>query len=342
MLREFAMYFLTTDQIRAVFLFRPKAPVFGRPSGRPSSRPGLKPRAAMALISLMLFSFPSLLWAGSATDYKNRPLDVRVERLERLMSSQKQLEFLYRLKQLQKENQELRNLLEQQANEIRQLKRQQRQLYQDIDHRLGKAGGQTSTTQVITAQPEQQKKSAAPVEVIDKSTVRESKYGITEREEILVEQPEKSASQPSRISSDSEKPPVAVRKPMTAKQRQAEQKAYQKAYDELRARRYNTAREAFSKFIKQYPYGRYAHIAQYWIAESSYAQRNYEQAIADYQRLLDVYPFSPKKAEAELKKAYSYYELGKKEQTRKTLRQLLDNYPDTTEAGQARRLLKKL
>ena len=46
--------------------------------------------------------------------------------------------------------------------------------------------------------------------------------------------------------------------------------------------------------------------------------------------------------EAELKKAFSYYELGDKTSTRKTLEQLLANYPDTTEAGQAKRLLKKL
>ncbi len=138
------------------------------------------------------------------------------------------------------------------------------------------------------------------------------------------------------------KPPVATIKPMSEKERKAEQKAYQKAYDELRALRYNKARDSFSQFIQQYPSGRYAHIAQYWVAESSYAQGNYQQAIIDYQLLLDVYPFSPKKAEAELKKAFSYYELGNKEKARRTLDELLRTYPDTTEAGQAKRLLKKL
>ncbi|NOQ78574.1 MAG: tetratricopeptide repeat protein, partial [Gammaproteobacteria bacterium] len=112
--------------------------------------------------------------------------------------------------------------------------------------------------------------------------------------------------------------------------------------DELRARRYNKARDSFIALIAKYPSGRYAHIAQYWVAEASYAQRNFEQAIIDYQLLLDVYPFSPKKAAAQLKKAYSYYESGNKDAARNTLNQLLINYPDTTEAGQAKRLLKQL
>lgn len=284
----------------------------------------------------------------SSSDYKNRPLDVRVDRLERLMSSQKQLELLYRMQQLQKENQQLRSLLEEQSNEIHQLKQQQRELYADLNRRLNQMEGLRNTQDSVATSPSgevnvPQGKPALP-EVVDKSTVKPSLYGVTQREEVLVdgaseaEVSKKDATQGDRTA----KPPVATIKPMSEKERKAEQKAYQKAYDELTARQYNKARESFMAFIQAYPSGRYAHIAQYWVAESSYALRNYDQAVRDYQLLLDVYPFSPKKAEAELKKAYSYYELGDKKNARRTLDQLLINYPDTTEAGQAKRLLKKL
>ena len=279
-------------------------------------------------------------------DYKNRPLDVRVERLERLMSSQKQLELLYRMKQLQEENQQLRSLLEEQSNEIHQLGQQQRQLYEDLNRRLGQMEGGTPIVTIpesVTAKESSSVvdvKTPVAVEVVEKSTVKPSNYGVTQREEIVVDEKkaEPKEVEPAPVS----KPQVATIKPMSEKQRKAEQLAYQKAYDELRAKQYNKAHDSFLAFIQNYPHGRYAHIAQYWVAESSYAQKNYKQAILDYQHLLDVYPFSPKKAEAELKKAYSYYELGEKENTRKTLKQLLTNYPDTTEAGQAKRMLKKL
>ena len=275
------------------------------------------------LLIMITGSMPSVF---AAEDYKNRPLDVRVDRLERMMSSQKQLELLYRMKQLQEENQQLRSLLEGHSNEIRLLKQQQRELYSDLNRRLGQSESGLVQSPDLTAQPDK------PVEIIDKSSIKQANYGVTERQEVIAE----------TAVNNEKKPPVAVIKPMSEKERKAEQKAYQKAYDELRALRYNKARDSFVQFIQQYPSGRYAHIAQYWIAESSYAQGNFEQAIIDYQLLLDVYPFSPKKAEAQLKKAYSYYEVGDKEKTRRTLDELLRTFPDTTEAGQAKRLLRKL
>ncbi|MDX2506368.1 MAG: tol-pal system protein YbgF [Gammaproteobacteria bacterium] len=306
---------------------------------------------AVLLLTMITGSMASVFAESRAfdsSDIKNRPLDVRVDRLERLMSSQKQLELLYRMKQLQEENQQLRGLLEDQSNEIRLLKQQQRELYADLNRRLSQMEGgsaQSSDSASVLMNPvESAEQDSSNIQVIDKSTVKHSIYGVTEREEIVVGGDNDKVKKSTDLSESgtASKPPVAVIKPMSEKERKAEQKAYQKAYDELRALRYNKARDSFTQFIQQYPSGRYAHIAQYWVAESSYAQHNYEQAIVDYQLLLDVYPFSPKKAEAELKKAYSYYELGQKQKARRTLDELLITYPDTTEAGQAKRLIKKL
>lgn len=293
-------------------------------------------RLSITVLLMLIASCFNSVYAGSESDYKNRPLDARVDRLERLMSSQKQLELLYRMKQLQQENQQLRSLLEEQSNELRILKQQQRELYSDLNRRLSQMeGGDNAAVDAsdLSGRALEQVPAAETLDlsvpaVVDKSSVSDAAYGVTQREEIVV--------------ATKSKPPVATIKPMSKKERQAEQKMYQQAYDELRARRYSKARDSFIEFIKKYPSGRYAHIAQYWVAESSYAQRNYEQAIIDYQLLSDVYPFSPKKAEAELKKAYSYYELGNKNTARNTLNQLLINYPGTTEAGQAKRLLKQL
>ena len=303
-----------------------------------NKRPVIK--LSLSILLPVLISLFNFVYAESGDDYKNRPLDVRVERLERLMSSQKQLELLYRVKQLQQENQQLRGLLEEQNNDMRILKQQQRELYSDLSRRLNQVEGidhkagdapklsEAALKQTTEAEIVPPEKVALPV-VLDKSSVGEAKYGVTQREEVSV----------TEIKS---KPAVATIKPMSKKDRQAEQTMYQQAYDELSARRYSKARDSFIELIEKYPSGRYAHIAQYWIAEASYTQGNYEQAIIDYQLLLDVYPFSPKKAEAELKKAYSYNELGNKDAARNTLNQLLINYPDTTEAGQAKRLLKQL
>ena len=295
-------------------------------------------------------------FAESETDYKKRPLDVRVDRLERLTSSQKQLELLYRMNQLQEENQQLRSLLEEQANEMHLIKQQQRELYTDLNRRLSQMEGGDTSKMANSVKPEDKQSATGTAEpvlspakkapakkdlpvVLDKSSSEQAKYGTAGREGVTVSHGKRQtiAAQPVE-----EKKAVYKKIPMSKKERLQEQKAYQKAYDELRARRYSKARDSFVAFIHKYPGGSYAHIAQYWVAESSYAQQNYEQAIIDYQLLLDFYPMSPKKAEAELKKAYSFYELGTKETARQTLNQLLMNYPETTEAGQAKRLLKQL
>lgn len=294
---------------------------------RITTYPVMKQSMAVLLL-MMIISLLNSVCAASGSDDKNRPLDVRVDRLERLMSSQKQLELLYRMKQLQQENQQLRSLLDEQSNEIRILKQHQRELYSDLNRRLSQM---ESTDDAISSNAPKLLAQTEEPAVLDKSTVGQAKYGVTERVEVVV-----------TTTEAKNKPAVATIKPMSEKERKEEQKSYQQAYDELRARRYSKARDSFDKFIQQYPSGRYAHIAQYWVAESSYVQRNYEQAIIDYQLLLDVYPFSPKKAEAELKKAYSYYELGNNDSARQTLNHLLISYPNTTEAGQARRLLKQL
>lgn len=125
-------------------------------------------------------------------------------------------------------------------------------------------------------------------------------------------------------------------------QTQGEQQSYQKAFDLLRALRYDKAIQAFRDFIRQFPAGRYAHIAQYWIGEANYAQRRFADAIVDYQALLDNYSNSPKLAEAMLKIGYSQFELKQYEQARNSLDSLIRSYPGTTEAGQGQNLLQKI
>ncbi len=142
--------------------------------------------------------------------------------------------------------------------------------------------------------------------------------------------------------------PVATDKPEPVAEQKSkydlakEQKAYQTAFDLLRDLRYDKSIVSFRSFLKDYPDGRYAHIAQYWIGEANYAQRNFKNAISDYQELIKRYPSSPKMAEAMLKISYSYYELNDLKMADQNLQRLITSYPDSTEAGQARNLQKKV
>jgi tol-pal system protein YbgF len=239
-------------------------------------------------------------------------VDARLERVEKLVNSQSLLDMAERLDAMETEIQQLRGTVEEQQHTIEGLKERQRELYLDIDRRLSRferEGGGTSMT--------------APMAAPDTPSGG---------------QPLTSAA-PSTPAAAA---PVAAPAASDANPMQQEREAYQKAFDTLRELRYAQATQEFRAFLKKYPNGRYGHIAQYWLGEASYAQRNFKQAIIDYQALLQGYPSSPKRAEAMLKIGYSQHELKQDDAAKKTLDQLIKLYPDSTEAGQARNLLKQI
>ncbi len=266
---------------------------------------------SLIIVVLILICLSPFSYVSSAQDAS---LSARIDHLEALVSTQQSLILLSRLRSLQQEVQQLRTLLEEQTHTISTLKQQQGVFYSELNQRFNQ------------------------LEDLDTVSIH--------KPQIKNDSPMLEMSIESNIENVAKKPALVMIKPMikamSATEYKAEKKAYQLAYNKLQSHQYHQARELFVSFIKKYPTGQYAHIAQYWMAEMSYTQHSYKQAIIDYQRLLDVYPLSPKKAEAELKKAYSFYELEDKKHAKNILNQLLISYPKTTEANQAKRLLKKM
>lgn len=232
----------------------------------------------------------------------------RVKRLERILDNQGLVDMLLRIENMQNELQILRGEIELHNHELEQIKQRQRDLYVDIDRRLLRMERDGAQPGAVAA--------PAPGKAAKGSSASTSP-----------------AAESGSAQSATAKPAADFAN---------EQKAYQHAFDLLRDLRYDQAVTAFQKFIKTYPEGRYAHIAQYWIGEANYAQRKFSQAIKDYQKLIDKYPKSPKLAEAMLKIGYSQYELKKYKQAESTLKTLAQNYPGTTEAGQAQNLIQKI
>jgi len=254
----------------------------------------------------------SLSSTGLAQDTSNMSVEERLKRLEQILDSQGLVDIMLKVESLQGEVQRLQGQSEEQSHALQELKKRQRDLYIDIDRRLlqiernapaGTAGIPGATATAAGATAAQSSGS--------KSTTQ-SKAAVT--------------------AGAMTAPPLL----------QGEQQAYQDAFNLLRELRYDKATVAFRDFLKKYPSGRYAHIAQYWLGEASYAQGKFKQAIKDYQTLIDNYPNSPKLAEAMLKIGYSEYELKNYKAAQNSLERLIKTYPGTTEAGQARNLLKKI
>jgi len=253
---------------------------------------------------------------------ENLSVELRLNKLERQINNQTLLEMFDHIDSLQAELQEIRALSEEQTHQIESLKQRQRDLYLDLDRRLSRAereggavfplanqltgsdSGSIGTPVLVgSGQPQQQ-----PLVTGEASSVIETAPQQVEESDALAE----------------------------------EREAYQQAFNLLRQLQYDPATAAFKSFIKKYPNGRYAHIAQYWLGEASYARRDFKQAIADYQILIDHYPQSPKMAEAMLKMGYSRWELKAVIGAKTILDRLVMQYPDSPEAKQAQPLLEKL
>ncbi len=258
----------------------------------------------MKLKKLIILSY-ILIFSGfiQASD-KN--IQLRLDRLERMMDNNSPTLILNKFKQLQRENQELRSQLEEIRYQNDKLKNRLHSLNEDMDRR------------VLILESE----AVVPTEEIDKEDPTQTS----------------NLDNLNDTSSESQNANNAT----SEEQSFIEQKAYQAAFNELKVQRYSKASESFTEFLQLYPESSYAHLAQYWLAESSYAQRDFKKSIKNYSTLLTNYPNSKKLSEASLKIAYSYYELGNKKTAKTKLQQLIKQYPNSTEANQAKRLLKKL
>lgn len=262
--------------------------------------------------------------SAPVTSKRKMSADERLQRLERLIDSQGLVDLLLKLETLQKEVQQLRGDVETQTHIANDLKKRQRDLYVDIDRRLLQIerNGSTSSKGSFSAAPD------------STTTTAPSTTNVTEIAPATQGSPQ---SPPVKHAA-----PVVSRSTPKSIDPIKEQNAYQKAFDLLRELRYEQAIKAYRQFIQDYPNGRYAHIAQYWLSEASYAQRHFKQAIKDYQDLVTNYPNSPKLAEAMLKIGYSYNELGQNKEAKDIIEKLIRVYPNTTAAGQGQNLLKKI
>lgn len=262
----------------------------------------------------MLSSLVMGMTTYSAIAEDKATIDDRISRLERLVSSNGLVDVMVRVESMQGELQRLQGEIEVQKHTLEEIKKRQRDLYLDIDRRLlqieRRSGAATSSL-------------SSPSAAGDNRAMNDS-GSVTEQ-----------------VNTQSDSSDVTTTS-NTSSNKEGEQVAYQKAFDLLRALRYDKATQAFRQFLTDYPDGRYAHIAQYWLAETSYHTRKYTTAVKDYKTLIEQYPKSPKRADALLKIGYSQYELKAFAESKEVLEQLIQSYPGTTEAGQAQNLLQKL
>ena len=239
-------------------------------------------------------------------------LEARVTQLERSMTGGSSLLQLHEtLQRIEREVRELRGEIELQAHEMQQLKQRQRELYLDMDKRLQalEAGAASPASSEARAAAD----TAAPVASAPAAPV-------------AAPQPVPPTASPNVASAD----PAA------------EQQAYREAFALLKSGKFSEASTALATFLKDYPNGRFADNAQYWLGEAHYVNREFGPALKAFEQLLVDYPDSPKRSHAMLKIGFIHDEEGRPDQARKVLSDLVKAYPQSTAAGLAEKRLKRL
>ncbi len=305
---------------------------------------------------------------ASSQTKANPPVALSVEDRLQLIERRMQAltDILMRLDRIQQEMQQLRGDTEMQAHTLKSLKKRQRDLYGDIDHRLMQLTGKQPVA-IIQPPAITTTLGGATQPVIPSVPPLASSPGIASPPAGQVVPPHVDDISVKDISTSSpvalgavvkSAPMIDVASAPTASELGAktviaipvappadpslEQPVYKQAFDLLMQRRYDEAKHAFRAFLRQYPNGRLAANAQYWVGEASYVTRDFVTALDEFTKVVRNFPASPKVSDSLLKIAFIQYEQKEWVKARETLEIIIKQHAITTAARLARKRLDRM
>lgn len=132
---------------------------------------------------------------------------------------------------------------------------------------------------------------------------------------------------------------AAVAKPVTGNSNVAEQagegEAYRSAYALVRTQKFNDATAAFKQFLRDYPAGKYAPNAHYWLGELYLVMQpaDLESSRQAFTLLLSQYPDNSKAPDAMYKLGKVYFMKGNREKAREYLDRVISQYGSTNSSA---------
>ena len=247
-----------------------------------------------------------------------------VARVGRLVDNKAMLEMMQVVEEMSAEISQLNGQIEQQTFDIAEIKKQQRELYLDVDRRLREL--------------ESGAVSQAPAGQINVPPVDSSAAGTTSSAGSQVPATAPTPSAPAASSSQT----TASIAPATSVTQSEEKAAYQAAFDTLKEGRYRQAKVELKTFLGKYPNSSYAGNAQYWLGEAHYVTRSFNEGIDEFRKVLSQYPTSNKVPDAMLKLGYTYYELKQFDEAKAILGELRERFPNATAARLATKRLDRI
>jgi len=258
--------------------------------------------------------FGTALVAGCATtrpeddplQVKLNDLDARVARIERVISNQSLVDLAQHLDQVQADVRQLRGRIEELEYKEEAMRKQQRDLYNDLDKRVAALGGGSAKVPLSGGSdsgaggPPGAGSAAGAAAAAGSATTDSGGAGSSE-----------------------------------------EQTVYAQSFDALKAGSYSVAITGFKDFLNTYPSSPLAENAQYWLGEAYYVTHDLEAAATAFRNVTQKWPNSRKTPDALLKLGYTQLDQKKTSDGRATLNQVVQKYPGTDAARLANERLQR-
>lgn len=222
-------------------------------------------------------------------------LEARLTRLER--ANQGQVEMAQHMESDQAAVRELRGQLDQLEHDNAALRKQQHDLYSDLDARVkalsaaGAAGAAAGAGAGTAA-----------------------------------------TAGTAGAAADAPAASAAAGAPAANEASSTEQAVYSQSFDALKAGSYSIAITGFKDFLRNYPQSGLAGNAQYWLGEAYYVNHDYESAAEAFRTVLKKWPDARKAPDALLKLGYTQIEQKQFLAARSTLTAVTQRYPGTDTA----------
>ena len=279
---------------------------------------------ALSVISIASWADPapvadlSRAGGGAVQTPKYASTADRIAALERIVEARAnaQVAMQQQVSALLDEVSELRGITEMHSYKLEEILQQQRNIYQEIDRRMG-AGAASGSTSATPTQ------SGTPATSAEQSPVGNPAAVVNGGES----QTASTADSANAVSSSSP----------------SESDAYESAVNlVLKDRAYDAAIPAFENFVRTYPDSSYAPNSYYWLGQLFFTKNELLKAKAQFERVVAQYPQSAKAADSLSKLGQLSEREGDTAAAKQFYQLLVSKYPQSKPAKAAKAKLESL
>jgi tol-pal system protein YbgF len=272
-------------------------------------------------------------------------LEQRVAKLEQQLDNRQQFDLTSQISSLQQAIQDLRGQVDVLSHQQKQLEQRLNDFYQDLSKRVDEAKAKPrvalgAEVPIPAVKPRPVVKSA---KVATKLHPAESVATVAPNDDSADNFP---LAQEDKAALDVSTTPV-ISQPLveavnTTTDAVQEQNAYQTAYNALKNRNYAQATPAMESYLRNYPNGKYAASAYYWLGELYMVQGQADKAASQFSTIITRYPRDAKAADATLKLGIVYYNKGQFPEAKQTFEQVTAKFAGTAAARLANARLQEM